>query len=132
MKKYIFLTLISAFFYCCTANAQSFKVVNSAVFADSLQMQQKPLLLDVRTPEEFAEGHLKNALNYDFKGSDFKAKIGDLDKAKTYYVYCRSGKRSAAAVAEMRSQGFKTVYELEGGMLKWVEDGMQTVKEIGE
>lgn len=129
---FVFVTLLFTGF---TVKAQTNKnnvILETRIFSDSLLNNQNLVLLDVRTPEEFSEGHLKNALNYDFKSADFKAKIAELDKNKTYYLYCKSGKRSATAAAEMRSQGFTPIYELEGGIIKWIADGMQTVNEVGE
>jgi len=76
-------------------------------------------LLDIRTPEEFMAGHLKNAVNIDYYASDFQNKLGKLDKAQTYLVYCRSGSRSSTAVQMMKTLGFKRVYELEGGINSW-------------
>lgn len=132
MKKKIPALTVIAILISFSAKAQTFKVITPKVFSDSIQMQQKPLLLDVRTAEEFSEGHLRNALNYDFKSTNFKTKIDSLDKTKTYYVYCRTGKRSTAAVEQMKDLGFKKIYQLEDGMLKWIEEGMQTVKEISK
>ncbi len=131
MKKIIVIFLL-VIIYSFTANAQSFNIIDSKTFSDSLQTQQNPSILDVRTPREFKEGHIRNSINIDVKNTEFKNNISALDKTKTYYVYCRSGTRSAAAVALMKSEGFKNIYELGGGMLKWVADGMQTVKEVGE
>ncbi|HET8829550.1 MAG TPA: rhodanese-like domain-containing protein [Pelobium sp.] len=128
MKKNLLLLSISFILISYNTQAQTVKVISTEVFSDSLQTQQKPLLLDVRTPEEFGEGHLKNAVNYDFKNADFKSRINVLDKNKTYYVYCRSGKRSSAATEEMRTLGFKTIYELDGGILKWMEEGKKIVR----
>lgn len=77
------------------------------------------ILLDVRTVEEFDSGHLKGALNIDIKAADFAEQIEKLDKSATYLVYCLGGVRSARAMQLMQAQGFKKVYNLEGGLLKW-------------
>lgn len=132
MKRILFVAATLLIFNASANAQQSAKahILTSEIFSDSLQTHAKALLLDVRTAEEFDEGHLKNALNIDFNKTDFKAQVNALDKSKTYYVYCRSGKRSAAAVEQLRGLGFKKIYELEGGILKWVADGMQTVKEV--
>lgn len=69
-------------------------------------------LIDVRTPEEFAAGYVKGAVNIDVQSPDFEAQIASLDKEANYNVYCRSGNRSAAAVEMMRNAGFKNVVDL--------------------
>jgi len=76
-------------------------------------------VLDVRTQAEYASGHLPNAQNIDIEGSDFAARIGALDKSATYAVYCRSGKRSAAALEQMAAADFKHAYDLTGGIGAW-------------
>ena len=77
------------------------------------------ILLDVRTAEEFRDSHLENALNMDWTASDFEQQAASLDKTKPVFVYCLSGARSAEAASFLRSKGFQTVYELEGGILQW-------------
>lgn len=64
------------------------------------------VIIDVRTPAEFAAGHLEGATNIDIEAADFATKIGKLDKAKSYFVYCRSGNRSAQAITKMKAAGF--------------------------
>ena len=63
-------------------------------------------LIDVRTPEEFAAGHLRGAVNIDLSGPDFNERIGALDKAGSYVIYCASGNRAGTAIEFMRGQGF--------------------------
>jgi len=75
------------------------------------------VVIDVRTPEECAEGYLKGADKFiDYKNSTFEKQIDALDKQKTYIVYCRSGNRSSKALSKMREKGFTNLYELEGGI----------------
>ena len=81
------------------------------------------VILDVRTPEEFSEGYIEGAHNIDFYREDFKTEIDSLDKEFTYAVYCRSGKRSGQAVKILHEAGFHTVYNLEGGVIDWVNEG---------
>lgn len=77
-------------------------------------------LLDVRTPEEVADGYIPNATNIDIHlGQGFINEIEKLDKTKTYYVYCRSGARSGQACAIMNSLGFEHTYNLLGGFMNW-------------
>ncbi len=77
------------------------------------------VILDVRTPEEFATGYIRGAVNLDFKSSEFPGKLDELDKTKTYLVYCRAGGRSAKAMTMMKEKGFQRVYNLRGGVLEW-------------
>ena len=77
------------------------------------------IVLDVRTPAEFANGHLPKARNIDLNGADFATRIAALDKNATYAVYCHSGKRSNAAMEQMAAADFKRVYDLEGGIVAW-------------
>lgn len=74
----------------------------------------KVLLVDVRTPEEYTTGHLKNSLNIDYKNETFKTQIDKLDKKKTVYLYCRTGNRSGKSVEILKSIGFQNVYNIGG------------------
>jgi rhodanese-related sulfurtransferase len=85
----------------------------------SKQNSVKFIILDVRTPEEFATGFIAGAINLDFKSAEFAGKLDGLDKSKTYLVYCRAGGRSAKAMAMMKEKGFERVYNLRGGITEW-------------
>ena len=84
-------------------------------------------VIDVRTPEEFAAGHIEGAVNYNVEGPDFSAQIAGLDPAGTYAVYCRSGNRSQPAVAAMSQAGIPGIYELESGIVGWESAGLPIV-----
>ncbi|MDH4227105.1 MAG: rhodanese-like domain-containing protein [Deltaproteobacteria bacterium] len=84
-----------------------------------MKKNSSTVLLDVRTPAEFNEGHVENAVNVDYLASDFKDKVSKLDKTKTYLLVCRSGKRSKGAQEVMLSLGFKKVINVSGGMNAW-------------
>lgn len=71
-------------------------------------------LIDVRTPEEFAEGHLQSATNIPVESDDFDAQVGPLDRGTTYVVYCVSGRRAAIAIERMQGLGFDDVYNAGG------------------
>lgn len=88
-------------------------------FADQLQASEDAVIIDVRTPEEYAGGHIEQARNMDWNNPDFGSQAATLDHSKPVFIYCLSGGRSAAAAAELRKKGFKTVHELTGGMLSW-------------
>ena len=123
MKKYLSIVLaaITILFNSCTnGQTQSSKTNLSATeFADKIKELPTAPIVDVRTPDEFSKGHLVNALNYDWNGSEFDKQIALLDKSKPVFVYCLSGGRSSSAASRMRSDGFKEVYELSGGIMKW-------------
>ena len=94
------------------------------------QMETQPgILLDVRTPGEFASGHLKNATLIDFNGDNFSAEISrQKDKDQVYYVYCGSGIRSARAAELMKSKGFTKIYDMKGGIAQWQRAGFEVTK----
>jgi rhodanese-related sulfurtransferase len=81
---------------------------------------ENAILLDVRTEAEFNEGSIPDAINLDiYEGQAFMENLEALDKSKNYYVYCRSGARSAKACEIMNSIGFENAYNLLGGFLEW-------------
>lgn len=102
----------------------------SAAEAHKLILEHKNdpdfIVLDVRTPEEFAQGHLpeKTPINLDLHASDFRERLARLDRDKIYLVYCRTGNRSGEAVQMMKELGFRRVYELEGGLVGWRNAGL--------
>jgi rhodanese-related sulfurtransferase len=96
--------------------------------ATQLLADETVTLLDFRTPDEFASGHLDQAAMIDFYEPDFQSKLSALDRTKKYLVYCRSGNRSGKATAMMRELGFADVADLDGGILAWESAGKPTVK----
>jgi rhodanese-related sulfurtransferase len=101
-----------------SAQASSFDSITTAQFAEEIQ---KPgaIILDVRTPEEYATGHIAGAININFYDSNFQEELNKLDKTATYGVYCRSGNRSGKTLPVMQSLGFIQVQDLSGGILSW-------------
>lgn len=93
--------------------------VNVAAFAALIDTAETGLLLDVRTDREFAMGHIRGAAQIDFYRDDFREELAKLDPNVPVYVYCRSGNRSGQAAKMMKSMGFKTVFNLEGGIGAW-------------
>ena len=88
------------------------------------------VILDVRTPGEFAEGYIEGARMIDFQGGSFETEIASLDKNATYAVYCRSGNRSGQAVKIMQDAGFPNLFNLEGGVIDWANQGMPLVNNL--
>lgn len=122
MKNFIFifnlilLTIISS---CSNGQKNTSTNLSAKEFSEKLKQTSNAVIIDVRTPEEFSGGHIENAINVNWNGNDFEKETELLDKTKPIFVYCLSGGRSAAAANNLRAKGFKEVYELDGGMMKW-------------
>lgn len=86
------------------------------------------VVLDVRTPEEFGRERIAGAVLVDYRSGTFRDDLARLDRGKTYLVYCRTGNRSGSATAIMRDLGFGRIHHLAGGITKWKEEGLPTVK----
>lgn len=84
------------------------------------------IILDVRTKEECFESKIPGSLNIDYYSENFKDNLDSLDKNLNYYIYCRSGNRSGKTVIILRDKGFKSVYNLEGGILAWKKENYIT------
>jgi phage shock protein E len=82
------------------------------------------VVLDIRTPEEFAAGHLAGAINVDYYADNFEDQLADLDLDVPYVMYCNSGNRSSNALPVMDSLGFQQVHELDGGIQAWFAAGL--------
>lgn len=87
------------------------------------------VILDVRTPEEFAEGHIDGAVMIDFYRDDFASELAALDPDVPYVLYCRSGNRSGQARAMMAELGFRAVDDVDGGVIAWQNAGLPLVTE---
>lgn len=124
VKSAIALVVVSLFLAACGSSAAT--RVDAQGFATTVS-DPAVVVLDVRTPGEFASGHLANAINIDVEGAGFDADIANLDKTKTYAVYCRSGNRSQVAVSKMTDAGFTNIVELESGINGWIAAGLPLV-----
>jgi len=96
------------------------------LFGKTLEQTPSPQLVDVRTPSEYAEERLPNAILMDVREASFNTLILTLDRTRPVFVYCRSGKRSLDAAKILEKNNFKTIYNLEGGILLWKEKGKPT------
>lgn len=108
----------------CAQGQGEKKVLDAKTFSDELRKTPDALVLDVRTPEEFAGGHLDKAVNVDWNGDGFDAWTKKIDKEANIFVYCLSGGRSGSAGAALRQAGFRHVTEMEGGIMKWKSAGL--------
>lgn len=117
--KRIFLvmmcTLFCALFGCGGQNR--FRSLDVERFARVIEREEVQLV-DVRTPEEYAEGHIEGAVNMDVKGDAFDAQLSTLDPKRPVALYCRGGRRSKVAAERAAKAGFK-VFELDKGYLSW-------------
>lgn len=117
----VFATLVLALTG-CSSNGSASSQLGIDEFA-AKTAEASVVVLDVRTPGEFAQGRLANAINIDFQSGNFEAEISKLDKNATYAVYCRSGNRSGQAVKVMTDLGFTNLYDMDGGVIDWAAAG---------
>ncbi len=96
---------------------KQYTLLSGQTFVDTFKNTPDAVLLDVRTPSEYAEERISGSIHIDFNDPSFPEQIAHLDKTLPYFVYCRSGGRSAQAVAMMQQAGFTRIYELQGGLL---------------
>ncbi|MFM7015117.1 MAG: rhodanese-like domain-containing protein [Bacteroidota bacterium] len=125
MKKgYAFLPIILVWMMISCTGQNSLGSLNTKQFSEKIANLESITLMDVRTPEEYASGHIKGAINRDWSSGQFETEVGGFDKTRSYFLYCHSGQRSGSAAAWMRNHGFKNVYELHGGLSCWQSEGM--------
>jgi len=97
---------------------------------EALRREKKSVILDVRSPSEYAIGHIPGAVNIDCQAKDFVEKIAALDKAQSYLVHCAAGGRSARACDKMARLSFSNLYNLKDGFKAWEQAGMPVEKGI--
>ena len=123
MSKSLFILMLSILgFMGCTA--QNGSSIDSKDAYGLIKADSNIAILDVRTAKEFADGHVAGAVNIDVNQADFAQKIDELDRSKTYIVYCRSGRRSSKAVGIMATKGFKNLYNVSDGFVGWNKNGL--------
>lgn len=123
----IIMGIFAMLFGACQAS-QKIESVDSATFKERISVASEVQLLDVRTAEEFAEGHLESAINIDVHALDSTKRVSEkLDKSRPIYLYCRSGKRSMAAAKTLAQEGY-TIVNLKSDILGWLEAGYPVSK----
>jgi len=125
MKKAI-AVITSLLLAGCSTTTTGATNMNVSEFSKKIT-ESDVVILDVRTPGEFAEGYIEGAQNIDFQSGNFENEIAALDKNVTYAVYCRSGNRSGQAAKIMHDAGFHDLYNLDGGVIDWTSEGMLLV-----
>ncbi len=101
------------------ATVVSYENLDVAAFQKEIKNNNDSYILDVRTPEEIANGQIEGAHSLNFYDKDFAEKLLELDRSKSYYVYCKGGGRSAKTARLMIKNGFSDVHNLEGGYTAW-------------
>jgi len=127
IKVLSLMFLLLGFTSCLKNQADGVQVLDVATYEKKMA-EPEVQLVDVRTPEEFNEGHIENAVNINFMSDDFDANVANLDKEKPVMVYCKAGGRSAKAAARLKELGFKAITDLEGGISNWTSENKPTVK----
>lgn len=125
IQKILFLVLALVLVKIDFVQAQTseVKALSASEFEGLMKNKGAIRVIDVRTPDEMAEGHLINAINIDYKNENFKDEISKLDKNRTYLLYCKTGIRSGNAASAMKAAGFTHLYSMDGGIEAWQEAG---------
>ena len=111
-----------------TAQVRHLPARQAATLIDRHNGDPQFVIIDVRTPAEYQQGHIAGARLMDYYGSGFQQSLEQLDRAKAYFFYCRSGNRSGRTMNMIADMGFKNVYHLEGGIMQWQAQGLPLVK----
>jgi thioredoxin 1 len=121
MNKRIYSLIITMLLmgYSQAQEKQPVIALSPTEFSGKLQEMQRPVIIDVRTPAEFEKGHLEHAVNINWNGKGFDSLVAPFNRSEPVFVYCLSGGRSHSAPEKMRSLGFTTIYEMQGGLLQW-------------
>jgi rhodanese-related sulfurtransferase len=139
MKHLIILTFLGLTFASCgqseekttnktekstaTQEPKRLERVDEVTFLSFIQENKDVQIIDVRTPGEYSQGFIPDAVNIDFNGADFEGEMNKLDKTKPVVIYCHSGGRSGKALKMMKNMDFTTVLELEGGYSNYISPG---------
>ena len=124
--KYLFILSFTVFFSCNFIYDKSINKINSDELVEFLEINDA-ILEDVRRDDEYISGHIENSINIDYLSDDFNENIETLNKNIPIILYCRSGNRSYLSAIKLSQGGFKEIYNLEGGILRWIEIGNEVI-----
>jgi len=128
----IFLLLFTLSIFSCSSWKKTptftYEELSAVEFQSKLTASSDWLLIDVRTAGEYAKGHIENAVNISYFGSDFSAKIETLPKDKLIFMYCQTQHRSPLASKLMKKKGYSHIIDLKGGFIKWDRKKMPVIK----
>ncbi len=116
-----FTVIVSLFFL----NQITYDILPDIAYKNIIDSDNKIILIDVRSKKELDEIMISGVLNYDFNSDEFEKSILSLDIDKTYYVICRSGRRSGITTELMLENGFENVFNIKGGMIKWIDSNLK-------
>ena len=124
--NYFFTFTFFMFFSCGLNDDTLINQVNSDELLDFIDINNA-VLVDVRTNDEYSSGYIENSLNIDYLSNDFSKNVEKLNKNIPIVLYCRSGKRSSLSANKLSKLGFKEIYNLQGGILDWIEIGNSVI-----
>lgn len=122
VNQHILLFVLLSFIFSCSSaqsDSQSFKLLTASEFKKALSAEEKPQLIDVRTENEFKDGSINGAVNYNILDGTFSSELKNLKKNEAVFVFCAKGGRSNKAAKMLKDAGFKKVYDLKGGYGNW-------------
>ncbi|MFO7673143.1 MAG: rhodanese-like domain-containing protein [Lutibacter sp.] len=127
--KLMLLVIVTVLGISCNTKSQSqsdaIKVLTPTEFKTKSANQT---IIDIRTPQEFNQGHIEGAININYYDRNFIDQIAKYDKNQPIFIYCRSGNRTSPASRKIADFGFKEIYDLDGGILYWLKNNNETVK----
>lgn len=134
MKRILLLLFICAGIYSCSGwkHNKNFNYYELACneFDNKLKdAKSSYILIDVRTPKEYKKSHMDGALNISYFGGGFSEKTDSLNNNHTVFMYCQTQHRSPLAARILKKKGFKTIYDLKGGFMRWENQRMPVIKE---
>ena len=121
----VFFSLLTFTIFSC--NGQTSKNIidiDTKTFSGKITAAPNAQIIDVRTPQEFASGHIDNAVNIDWLSDNFVANTQKLNKTKPVFLYCKTSNRSTQAAKKLEELGFTTIYNMKGGLLQWDAEGL--------
>ncbi|MBA4277134.1 thioredoxin domain-containing protein [Flavobacterium sp.] len=130
----VFLLLLTFTIFSCNGQtSKNITDIDTKTFSEKITAAPNAQIIDVRTPQEFASGHIDNAVNIDWLSDNFVANTQKLDKTKPVFLYCKTSNRSTQAAKKLEELGFTTIYNMKGGLLQWDAEGLSkpTDKIIG-
>lgn len=128
----LFISLLALWMAGCSSSSKTAIHHLSARDAQSLITQNRGnpgfVILDIRTPAEFKQGHIAGAAILDYYNPSFRKDLERLDKSKTYLIYCRTGNRTSRTLAMVENMGFYTIYHMQRGIVEWYAQKLPLVK----